>query len=385
MTPKNVLYFTLLTFILAGCYQPPTIEVTVPPAEVTVIIDGDTVTAEDEDGDSVSALPVLDITYLGPAPGTGIEPGQCGTLMELEVAVSNGSLDFERTGFTLIANGVAPGSIFSSVTFLVDGITQEDLVNLLPNPTGDTYVFDQNPFTLTNETVVFTYSGCVHTEATIDSSAANIQAVVDYNLWTVGYANSQVEFSEAFQYAHRVNIWAPECPNELILSDLWPYSAFCQGDLTETDTISNGMLIQAEGIDTIYYYHDGVRNPFAYGTALESWYGDSCVLCDEVVRVSNELMATIPLAQTATIKPGSFLVVIGSDPQLYVVDTCKTLRTVTPAMALEIYGANWNSLIRIVTDVFFVDYYMGPPVLNSADYSSATVQTEINEFTCEQP
>ena len=174
----------------------------------------------------------------------------------------------------------------------------------------------------------------------------------------------------------------PACLAELILNDASPYGAHCDGTVPATDTVSNGMLIQHATIDMMYYYADGVRYPMAHGSVLESWYGDDCTLCNEVYNVSDELLATIPLGYSVTIKPGSFIVVLGSMSDLYVVDTCRTLRSVTPAMAQALYGEDWNDRIRIVPDVFFVDYSLGDAVLDAADYNPAQPSNIIGEAAC---
>lgn len=201
-------FLTLLALvasaIITGCTPDIIVEVIVPD--------------DVEDPDGPIDAPSLEIMYLGPDPGTGLEPGECGEVMELEVT-ANGTFDFHQTAYTLLGNGVAGGSIFSSATLAVDSITHETLVDLLPNPGGDNYIY-QEPFTLTNEVAVLTYSACIHTEAWVDTPA-QIQAAIDYVLWGVTNDGDTWEFDEPFGYAHRVNIWGGEPVEEYDIGEFY--------------------------------------------------------------------------------------------------------------------------------------------------------------------
>jgi hypothetical protein len=64
-----------------------------------------------------------------------------------------------------------------------------------------------------------------------------------------------------------------------------------------------------------------------------------------------------------TYRPGTRMVKIVSDPKVYVIARGGILRWVSSeAMAAQLFGATWNTMIDDVPDSFFVNYKIGDPV-----------------------
>lgn len=300
---NNIVRFiaTCFTFtLLAGCYVPPTIVVESPDINIEVNVpEGEEPTPEPSDDDD-SAEEVedptpeptpepegaLEITYLGPNPGTGINPGECGVIAEMELSAVNGEAHLASHRFTLFNEGVS-GSPFSSVTFLVDGMIHEDLVGLYPvNLTGDQYVFENNLLTIPQGiTVVATYSGCVAADLVLDAQAASVQVGLDYQMWEADIDGIPVTFEEAFDYAHRVNIWGGEVVEEEDLCE--PFEHY-----NVDDTMSFPVT---QLTSTYMYYPQGQTTVSSTG----AWYtaggcGAGIVLNDVAIMISFEGLSELP-------------------------------------------------------------------------------------------
>lgn len=108
---------------------------------------------------------------------------------------------------------------------------------------------------------------------------------------------------------------------------------------------------------------DGKRHAFPAESVFYSWYTDF----SGVKIVSAEKMASYPLGKNVTIRPGTKLVKIQTDPKTYAVSAGGTLRWIpTEALAISLFGANWATKVVDVADTFFGNYVMGPD-LSSLD------------------
>lgn len=121
-------------------------------------------------------------------------------------------------------------------------------------------------------------------------------------------------------------------------------------------------LIKLEDMDTVYYCGaDGKRYYFPSDKIYFTWYDDF----DDVVAVSAETMASIPLGGNVTYRPGTRMVKLQTDPKVYAVERGDVLRWIQSAeTAEELYGADWNKQIDDIPDSFFVNYTLGDPILS---------------------
>jgi hypothetical protein len=70
-----------------------------------------------------------------------------------------------------------------------------------------------------------------------------------------------------------------------------------------------------------------------------------------------------------TYRPGVRMVKIQSDPSIYAVSKGGVLRHVdSEAVAMALYGPDWNRKIDDISEAFFVNYHLGAPIVSIFDY-----------------
>src|SRR3989338_10491372 len=104
-------------------------------------------------------------------------------------------------------------------------------------------------------------------------------------------------------------------------------------------TASTGDLIKQIGLPTVYYLGaDGKRYVFPNEQTYFSWYSDF----SGVVTISQSELESYPLKANVTIRPGTKLVKITTNPTVYSVEANGTLRSiVSEANAKTLWGDNW--------------------------------------------
>ncbi|PIR92477.1 hypothetical protein COU01_01325 [Candidatus Falkowbacteria bacterium CG10_big_fil_rev_8_21_14_0_10_44_15] len=119
-------------------------------------------------------------------------------------------------------------------------------------------------------------------------------------------------------------------------------------------TASAGDLIKMSGLSSVYYLAaDGKRYVFPNENSYFSWYSDF----SSVVTVSQSELESYPLGKNITMRPGTKLVKITTDPKVYAVETNGSLVWVpSETVANTLYGANWARRIVDVPDAFFTNY-----------------------------
>ena len=119
---------------------------------------------------------------------------------------------------------------------------------------------------------------------------------------------------------------------------------------------------------TIYFAgRDGKRHPFMNEKIYFSWYANFA----DVHEVSARDMSTYTLGAPVIYRPGSRLLKFTSDPKVYALETPNTLRWVkTPALAEQMYGANWAAQIHDMFDSLSYLYILGADIQSSQDYNA---------------
>ena len=123
---------------------------------------------------------------------------------------------------------------------------------------------------------------------------------------------------------------------------------------------SAGDLIKMDGLSSVYYLGaDGKRYVFPNTETYMSWYSDF----SGVVTIPASELQSYPLGGNVTMRPGTKLVKITTDPTVYAVEPNGTLRSiVSEANAIALYGTNWNKRIVDVPDAFFTNYTIAAPL-----------------------
>jgi len=127
-------------------------------------------------------------------------------------------------------------------------------------------------------------------------------------------------------------------------------------------------LIKASSAAVYYYAADGKRYVFPNQKTYSSWFSGF----SGVITVSDDELAAIPLGGNVTYRPGIRMIKITSDPKVYAVARGGVLRWIaSETAAVALYGADWNQYIDDISDAFFVNYAVGPPISAAADFSPA--------------
>lgn len=135
--------------------------------------------------------------------------------------------------------------------------------------------------------------------------------------------------------------------------------------------IEAGDLIKIDGVSSVYYYgEDGKRYVFPDENTYFSWYSDF----SGVVTISQEDLESIQIGGNITMRPGTFLVKITTDPKVYAVEPDGVLRPVADEAAAEaLYGDDWASQIVDVPDSFFVNYTITDDELTGDEYPAGSL------------
>ncbi len=125
-------------------------------------------------------------------------------------------------------------------------------------------------------------------------------------------------------------------------------------------------LIQVPGSATIYYQAiNGKRYVFPDTATYLSWYDDF----NKIVKISAKELSQIFLAGNVTVRPGTRLIKIQSDPKVYAVSQGGVLRWVKNEQLAEgLYGSNWQEQVIDISAAFFINYQIGQPIEKLADF-----------------
>ncbi len=128
-------------------------------------------------------------------------------------------------------------------------------------------------------------------------------------------------------------------------------------------------LVKSPSFAAVYYVaDDGKRYVFPNEKTYGSWFDNF----SEVTEITDAELGAIAIGGNVTIRPGSALVKITTDPKTYAVSHGGVLHWVTNEdIAAALYGEDWNTDVVDVPDAFFINYSIGSPINSPADYSPA--------------
>lgn len=135
---------------------------------------------------------------------------------------------------------------------------------------------------------------------------------------------------------------------------------------------STGDLIKMAGNSSVYYLgSNGKRYVFPNSTTYFSWYPDF----SGVVTIPASELQSYPLGGNVTMRAGTKMVKITTDPSVYAVEPNGALRKIqSEAQAAALYGTNWNKRVVDVPDAFFVNYTVGAVLANGATPAGSLVK-----------
>jgi len=136
-------------------------------------------------------------------------------------------------------------------------------------------------------------------------------------------------------------------------------------------TASAGDLIKMEGLSSVYYLgSDGKRYVFPNESTFLSWYGNF----DSVVTVPQAELESYSLGANVTVRPGTKLVKITTNPKVYAVEKGGILKWVPDeSTAVGLFGTNWAQRVIDVPDSYFTNYADNGGSVSSSAYPQGSL------------
>ncbi|MEA3398677.1 MAG: hypothetical protein U9R06_02965 [Patescibacteria group bacterium] len=132
-----------------------------------------------------------------------------------------------------------------------------------------------------------------------------------------------------------------------------------------------GDLIKMDGLSSVYYLGaDGKRYVFPNETTYFSWYSDF----SGVVTIQQSELESYPLGANVTMRPGTKLVKITTDPKVYAVEPDGTLLHVPDeATAIALWGESWAQRVVDVPDAFFTNYTVSSEAVSETAFPTGSL------------
>lgn len=137
-----------------------------------------------------------------------------------------------------------------------------------------------------------------------------------------------------------------------------------EGEVLGEKIVAAGTLVKRADISSVYFIGaDDRRHAFPNDKVFFSYYPDF----SEVLTVSAETLADIPLGSNVTMNSGTWLVKIQSEPRVYAVEPSGLLRWISSEqIALSLYGSGWETKIVDIEPTFFVNYQVGSEIITAS-------------------
>lgn len=146
-----------------------------------------------------------------------------------------------------------------------------------------------------------------------------------------------------------------------------------------SSTVTSGDLIRGTTFSAVYYMGaDGFRYVFPNDKTYFTWYSNF----DSVKFLSDADLAKIQMGGNVTYKPGSKMIKINSDPEVYFVTNGGVIRPIADETTAKLmYGSSWNTRIDDVPDGFFSNYTRSASSIyqDEAEIVNSSFSANINE------
>jgi hypothetical protein len=217
------------------------------------------------------------------------------------------------------------------------------------------------------------------TVATI-SFATNIAATGTVAYGTTTAYGSMRSDTAGLLHTITLNNLAPLTTYHFTVSATSDNESKTSADMTFTTTTSilqpptcglaTGSLVKTADATAVYFIgSDCKRHAFPNANIYASWYTDF----SQVTTISSAQMASFSLGPNVTYRPGIRMVKFQSLPKVYAVGPKGALRWISSeALAMELYGAEWNKKIDDVSDAFFTNYHYSADIITASDFVPTT-------------
>jgi hypothetical protein len=120
-----------------------------------------------------------------------------------------------------------------------------------------------------------------------------------------------------------------------------------------------GSVIKGSGSSIYYVTKKNERLVFPDEVTFKTWYPNF----NNVLKLSDSDVNTMPLVGTVAVKPGSLMIRAKGDNQVYAVARYGVKRPITsPTVARIIYGANWPNRVAVISPASLAEYIPGGSV-----------------------
>ncbi|MDD2807767.1 MAG: fibronectin type III domain-containing protein [Patescibacteria group bacterium] len=135
-----------------------------------------------------------------------------------------------------------------------------------------------------------------------------------------------------------------------------------------TESSAVGQIVKVTDRPTLYYVAaDGKKYIFPNEKIFRTWFSGF----KNVVTVSVEELATVPLGGNVLYRPGIVLVKSTDNPNVFAVSKDGVLRWLkNEVVAKHLYGDNWNKLVDDLPGSLISQYKVGAPIDNDDDYDA---------------
>ncbi|MCU0679638.1 MAG: hypothetical protein MUC28_04315, partial [Planctomycetes bacterium] len=132
-----------------------------------------------------------------------------------------------------------------------------------------------------------------------------------------------------------------------------------------------GDLIKMDGLSSVYYLGgDSKRYVFPNESTYFSWYSDF----SSVVTIPQSELESYPLGANVTVRPGTKLVKITTDPKVYAVLPDGNLQWVpSETVAKALWGDMWAKRVIDVPDAFFTNYTIASGQVGETAYPAGSL------------
>jgi plastocyanin len=146
--------------------------------------------------------------------------------------------------------------------------------------------------------------------------------------------------------------------------------------------VNTGDLIRGQSFSAVYYMgEDGFRYVFPNDKAYFTWYSNF----NTVKVISDADLAKIQIGGNVTYKPGVKMVKINTDPKTYAIAPGGVLRHVSSeAVAIALYGSDWNKKIDDIADGFFPNYTIGEAITDASDFVPSSITASVSDINSDK-
>lgn len=138
-------------------------------------------------------------------------------------------------------------------------------------------------------------------------------------------------------------------------------------------------LVMVDGSNAVYHIDaNGVRHAFTHLSVYRSWFGDDF---SKVVRVSSSTIASLPLGDPVTYRPGT-MIKIPSVNRVYLIVGNRQMRHIdNETVAKAIFGDDWNKMIYDVSEAFFLLYEdLDNPIISASEVNLEELATLFSDL-----